>query len=817
MSKLHMLAGVGLCVLTFAPALAARAADSNTIGDVVVTATKTGATNLQKTPIAVSVIGGNSLTTNQVVTLRDLPTEVTALKIINNNANTVVYIRGVGGYASNNEQDVGIYQDGVYLGRTTIALNSNFNDLERVEVVKGPQGTTFGRNSVGGALNFISKQPTDTFQAQDTLDIGNFNLIDEAFHISGPVMDKVQASASVSYTKRDGYLQDVVAGVPPLGGENRFSFRGQVKYEFNNDINNLVRVDYMYTHEDYAVNSTLLLRTDDPRFISCSGITPATCSNFASSGTASPQYASPLANAAVGNLNYYGAGAPSITAELDYGINDELNWRLNDNLSIKNLVAYRTSENRAFYSTNGTEYFAGATSTLYNQHQFSEEFNLLHTYGNLKGVAGIFLWTEYENQIGDSIKIHAPPVNPGANGSESYQDTRFPTQSYAAFINETYQITPDIGLIAGARVTQEHKVLDTYNTSFIWNGGVPAGWYGYNPANPGSRGATSANSISHNIDGSVNNQASVFFPFVLGYGNAFTPNGVNIGPDAVQNATAFTPKLGIQWQATPDAFLYFSATRGFKSGGFNFTARNTFGDSYLPEWITTYEVGAKTDWLDKKLRVDVAVFRNDWTNLQVSQGITLPGLLTPVQQSSNAAAARSTGLDADVTFKPWDGWTFTSSVTWLPDAVYLNYTGGQASTYIKNLLIQRGDPRENAGFNVYNASGNRLNNAPDVSANFTGQKDFDLGNGNTGFIRGEAAYTGNTYFDISDDPISRRNPFALFNASIGWSSPGGHYQVELWGRNIADKLYFNTISVGSLPIGVVGEPRTFGVKLNYSY
>jgi iron complex outermembrane receptor protein len=228
-------------------------------------------------------------------------------------------------------------------------------------------------------------------------------------------------------------------------------------------------------------------------------------------------------------------------------------------------------------------------------------------------------------------------------------------------------------------------------------------------------------------------------------------------------------------------------------------------------------VGAKTDWLDKKLRVDVAVFRNDWTNLQVSQGITLPGLLTPVQQSSNAAAARSTGLDADVTFKPWDGWTFTSSVTWLPDAVYLNYTGGQASTYIKNLLIQRGDPRENAGFNVYNASGNRLQNAPDLSANITGQKDFDLGNGNTAFIRGEAAYTGNTYFDISDDPISRRNPFTLFNASVGWASPGGHYQVELWGRNIADKQYWNTISVGSLPIGIPGSPRTFGIQLNYTY
>ncbi len=237
-----MLAGVSLAVLAFAPPLAARAADSNTIGEVVVTATKTGATSLQKTPIAISVVGDQTLTTDHAVTLKDLPSEVTALKITNANANVVVYIRGVGGYASNNEQDVGVYEDGVYMGRTSSVFDSNFNDLERVEVAKGPQGTTFGRNSVGGALNFITKQPTSTFEFNDTLNLGNYNLIDEAARISGPITDKLQASAAVGYTKHDGYIQDVVAGVPAIGGQNRVNFRGELKYEFNNDITNLIRV-----------------------------------------------------------------------------------------------------------------------------------------------------------------------------------------------------------------------------------------------------------------------------------------------------------------------------------------------------------------------------------------------------------------------------------------------------------------------------------------------------------------------------------------------------------------------------------------------
>ena len=150
--------------------------------------------------------------------------------------------------------------------------------------------------------------------------------------------------------------------------------------------------------------------------------------------------------------------------------------------------------------------------------------------------------------------------------------------------------------------------------------------------------------------------------------------------------------------------------------------------------------------------------------------------------------------------------------------VYLNYTGGQAGNFIKALVIQDGDPRENAGNNTYNASGLRLNSAPDISAIVThGQKDFDLGNGNTALICGEGQYTGNTQFDIPNNSIETRNPFAVFNASAGWALPGGHYQVELWVRNLTDKQYFISQSAGSLPEGVPGAPRTFGVQLQYTY
>jgi iron complex outermembrane receptor protein len=622
--------------------------------------------------------------------------------------------------------------------------------------------------------------------------------------MSGPITDRMQAAVALGYAKHDPYLINVNPNEGGAGSENRFNSRFELNYDITPNMSNLVRADYMYTNEHWAPLTTLSISTMDPRFISC-GATAASC-KFAG-------YPAPLADAALGNYHYYGSGGQPNNSDIAYGINDLFNWQLNPNLNIKNLVAYRTD--RAIWLTtgNGTEFLNGATRSNYDEHQFSDELDFAHTFGNLKGVVGLYGWTEFQRQWADSITITNPQVLKTSPGTDSYQDTRFPTQSYAVYANETYQITPDIGIVAGARYTSEHKALDTYNTSFTWIGTLPAGWPGVPAGQGGSRGATSASTVVLNSDGSVNGDASVLFPFVLGYGNNFPGSP----PDAVQNKTAFTPKVGINWQATKDAFLYFSYTQGFKSGGFNFTARNAYGDSYLPEYITTYEVGAKTDWLDHHLRINVAVYRNDWTNLQVSQTVVLPGLSTPVTQSSNAAAARETGLDADITYKPWDGWTFTGSVSWLPDAVYLNYTGGQAGNFIKALLIQDGDPRENAGNNTYNASGLRLNSAPDISAIVTGQKDFDLGNGNTAFIRGEGQYTGNTQFDISSNPIETRNPFAVFNASAGWASPGGHYQVELWVRNLTDKQYFISQSAGSLPEGVPGAPRTFGVQLQYTY
>ena len=288
-------------------------------------------------------------------------------------------------------------------------------------------------------------------------------------------------------------------------------------------------------------------------------------------------------------------------------------------------------------------------------------------------------------------------------------------------------------------------------------------------------------------------------------------------PKTTDIAAEEKPKRSVARSTKPS-----SVTIVLGASAFGYMAAFTvaaFGAAFLPEKITAYETGAKTDWFDKRLRVNLALFHNDWTNLQVNQAITLEGLATPVQVSSNAATAKLTGAEWDIIAKPLDGLTLTSSMTYIPTAEYTNYTTGQANAYIKNLLIQANDPREHglSTQNTYDASGKRLINVPKTSFIFTAQKDFDVTGGGTLYIRGEYQYTSVTEFDISNNPLLERPAYELLNGSIGYNAPGGHWQFAVWGRNLSDTQYATTISIGSLPTINVGAPRTFGIRLNYAY
>ena len=279
--------------------------------------------------------------------------------------------------------------------------------------------------------------------------------------------------------------------------------------------------------------------------------------------------------------------------------------------------------------------------------------------------------------------------------------------------------------------------------------------------------------------------------------------------DLNKNAEAFTPKLAVNWQATPDAMIYASATNSYKSGGYNRTARAAQGADFGPEEIWAYELGAKTDWFDRRLRIDVAVFHYEWTGLQFNASIA-----PQVSVVSNAAAAVVNGLEASFTAKPLQGLTVMANATLL-NSDYVDFSKFSFQAGFKPYLV--GDPRYNAAAGTFNASGNQLVNAPNLSVNLSGQKDFDFADGANLFLRAEYAFTSKTYFDPTNLAIASRPAFGLINVTVGYSPPHSHWQMALWVKNLADTMYINGTAGGAFITAPVGDPRTFGARLNYVF
>lgn len=788
--KYQMMTGAALTVLAIAPVAAhAQAAGAGQISEVVVTATHTGATNIQKTPIVVDVVSGSDLKKDDIENPHDLTQVVPSLVFTTTAINAQVYIRGVGGYQGG-EQDVSFYTDGVYMSRVSTILQTTFNDLDRIEVAEGPQGTVFGRNANGGAINFISKTPPDHFTFADQFQTGNYALIDEAASVGGPLADNIQGMLAFSHVQHDGYLYNIDPGVGNPDAANRTAVRGQIRWEPTSNITNTLRADYLYTHELWATNDTLLSTGNVFKGTGCSAgcVEPFPVVNGINFLT--------IANSIIGQYDKVDSAEIVYQNEIGYGVSDEFNDKINDNLTLKSLSALRTDHSFSPQDQLTEVYYSGYSWALYEEYQLSQEFNLINDYGPFSGVVGLYYFDEHVKQIGFVPTLAPNPQNTNPTKAQlTWQSTLQPTISKAAFFDETYHITPTLGLEVGVRYTEDHKTLNTNN--YTW---------ALNPGQTVTTNATGNGTIySALAPGNYGPATNVYDPYIA---------------DLNLDESATTPKFALNWQATPDAMLYASATAGFKDGGYSNTARSTLGANFGPEHMWSYEFGAKTDWLDHSLRFNISAFYYTWTGLQFSSCIQATLCVV-----SNAGNADIKGVEINTAYKPREikGLTLTANVTVL-DSDYVSFptytlpaglnpiTSGYAIPGVSVSKITQ------AGTNYeYNASGNQLVDAPNLALNLSGQQDFDLPDGADLSVRATYEYTSRVFFDPSNALVASRAPLNLVGASITYSPAHSHWTVGVWGKNLTNDLYINGISAGSTISAPNGDPRTFGLRINYTY
>ena len=693
--------------------------------EVIVTAQRVRE-NLQKVPLAVSAFNASRLADNNIQTLADLSLRVPGFSMtVVDPIQSNYAIRGIGsahGISQNagGDPSVVVFVDGVYAGRGGTPDIDALN-LERVEVLRGPQGTLFGKNAVGGLIQFISKKPENDKWAKIEGTVGNYNLLSFKALANYAFSDKAFMSAALSNKTRDGYTYNQTTG-NWVDNEKLTTAQFQFRFLPNDDLDIVLAFDI--THQDqYGNPRDNICNTAFDAGIHCIGVNP------------DPRIVNAYTDGKLKrDLRTYRA---------------EINWETSIG-TLTSITAYRESEIETltpFFSNPITPTFPRTQieSTeigVEDNSQFSQELRLAFSAfdDKLTGQIGAYYLSESNDRVQDLIQDFGTAAISGRARYPQFVDAT----SFAIFGQFNYAITETLTATVGARMTWEEK-----EGTF---GGFKL------DAGPG-------------------------VPPPLG-----TIGGYNVS--AKQDWEAFTPRFALSWQADDNILIYASAARGYKSGGFQGISGTAAGarTPYDPEYAWGYEIGAKTSWLDNKLQLNLAVFRTDYEDLQISTLVPLCCVVI-----SNAATARIEGAELEFIVRPVEGLQIDGSYGYL-DATFTNYVVGAT-----------------------NNTGKVVPRSPKNKFNIGVQYAFDVGEWRAK-ARVDYAVQSKMYFDATNIPNQTQAGYENVDARFTLTAPDADWSVSLWGKNLTDELVrtyatnytpFQQLLVPYLP------PRTYGLTLSF--
>jgi iron complex outermembrane receptor protein len=733
----------GLVVMVMGVPVFAQSASQATQGvdaieEIVVTAQKTGAQSIQQTPLAISAFSAEDLRKTLSNNIMDLGVYSPNVNIGETNTNAMIYIRGIG---TNNvfwasDPDVTVQLDGIYLARPSEFFN-DFLDVARVEVLRGPQGTLYGRNAIGGTINIISKEPSDTFSGDEALTYGNYNTIQEQAYVTGPIAPgQLQFSIAFNYLNHDAYVKNIDPTGNSIDNANHGGVHAQLRWEPSDGVTATTRVDWMLLNE--YPNSFAVPVTRFP------GAT--------------------LTNSIVGKQDFQTAmNSKQYWWQSDGGVSEDIQAELDSHWTLRSLTGFRGHNSSTGVDADSTNLDLAFAPMTDLEHQTSQELDLNWNYSAFKGVAGLYYFHEEDRNETNPVFPMGNPVLGIRLPLTFFSPVSVRTNAEAAFVQGIYDLTDTLSFIAGYRQTTEQKSFDEYNSGF-----------------------------------------SIVSPPV-----PLTPAFTLLEH---RHFNGGTPKFGLDWQVTPTDLLYVSATRGWKSGGFFPTQSptSTLGTTYNPETVWSYEAGAKTEWFDKRLLVDLDGFLYHYDNLQVTS------LLAPGFSSiTNAASAEGKGVELEIKARPLPHWQISANGSYL-NATYSSFQNASPPTTLDPFLI--GNPRYNATLHTFNATGNYLDQAPKFTALVAAERDWNLDFGSI-FARAEYSWVDRVYYDPSNLKIFSQGPYGLVNSFVGYDSKDGHWSAELYCKNITNKEYFMTMAGngGAILAGLAGAPRTYGISARYHF
>ena len=785
-----LMTGTALAALSWlsAPslAMAADAPASSEVETVVVHAQRRSE-NIQNVPVSVQAFTSKDIQKLGIKSSIDIgqmtPNVDIALPAGPGNQ-PIIAIRGIGlnDYDTNNAGPNGIYVDEVYLSAPASQTFQTF-DLDQIEVLKGPQGTLYGRNTSGGAINFVTAKPTDQFTADAHFEYSSFNTVHSEAAVGGPLLPGglLDGRVALVTNNSDGYMHNDLTGGHENGASN-YAARFALLFKPTDNLKILFNV-----HGGQVDN-----RVTEYRHIG--DLTPAPAGS--PPGTPPGAQCSVAQTNAGGCVDLFGYGTPKGFYEGAYNRNQHL--KVNSlgsylradyalgGITLTSLTSFEhndkihpedsdASPNRLLEinfgvksNTISQEFRAAQTTSQYNW-----TVGAYYLHEDLRQNQPLFSLLDVDNFFGagagDGVGVvpgpmfGSPAACPGVTCNpiaafKAFDQSHQVTDAYAVFGQAAYSVTDQLILTLGGRYTGEHR-------TFHYDGSVQY------------------------QEGGINN-----------FGPIQTLANANEG----LNSSAFNYRAALDYHVTRDILAYGSVASGFKSGDFNGSFLSLDPAQIAlqlkpvrPETVTAYELGLKTSWFDRRLIADAAVFYNDYRDLQIF--VLVPLNNVGVNVLNNAQQAHTDGVELQLTARP---------ISALTASVQMGYL----ETRLDRIHI---DPT----FNVVPLVGKQLPVSPHFSLSSLIDYKVPLGEGTVDMQFG-ANYKSHQYFDITNDLYTTQSGYWIENARVAYAFPGGRMEVAGFIHNISDQKYyldaFDLSFVGFIQ-GIVGTPRTFGLELNYKY
>jgi iron complex outermembrane recepter protein len=764
----------------------------DTLQEVVVTA-QFRAEKLQETPLAITAISGDALRERAVDNLAQVADVAPNVSLdLTGSAfgpNMSAFIRGVGQGDQNFafEPGVGIYVDDVYHATLAGSLFELF-DLERVEVLRGPQGTLFGKNSIGGAIRMISAKPKGDGAAYLEGTYGKFNRKDirGMFDIS-LVPDKLFLRVSAMSQEREGYVTRldyacanpdlgasqgyVVNGAAPRlirsqalangsceigreGGKNLQGARAALRFLPSDTLEVNFSADFLDDNSEAA--ATTLIVADTTIAPGAPGVVAQNAGFLNTYGVRFDERF--ITNDKFTNYSTFfdldrGRAQPPVARTESWGGALAIDWDINDAVHLKSVTGYRGYRGDWSDDQDATPLPLAYVYNVVDHRQFSQEFQFTGTINKLDWATGLFYF--------DGFSLARGHVNVGMFGLDFDQDDPSNVEDMAGFVQGTYHLTDRLGLTAGVRYTDETKDYQ-YNHQFF---------------------ATTKTDASY---------------------------------------TRTDWKAGVDFQLTDDILTYAQVSTGFKGGGFNprpFTGSQV--TAFGPETLRSHEIGVKSEWLDHRLRVNLAIFQADYKDLQLSsQTQDLTG--QPYVGISNVGEVDIRGFELEVDARPFEGLLVNAAVGYTDQ----EYKDLGTAVGCQGLPAGVAIPAPAPGFNCVtnNPTLDDTPGGPKWRGNAGVQYAIPFANGSSLTPRldvnfQDAAPSGNSNDRYTFDDLAG---YTLFNGRVTWASSSDDWSVSLLGTNLTDKFYyvnyFNLVAFGeAMAAAQPGRPREWAIQVRRSF